>query len=60
MLQRLAITLTWSSGNLRNGIKQIIFFELSKRNYWESMQQYNEFNEVIKQNRYYIYEFWEE
>ena len=31
----------------------------SKRNYKKSVQQYNEFNKIIKQNRYYIYEFWE-
>ena len=31
----------------------------SKRNYKKSVQQCNEFNKIIKQNRYYIYEFWE-
>ena len=29
----------------------------SKINYKKSVQQYNEFNKIIKQNRYYIYEF---
>ena len=33
-----------------------IFFVSRKRNYLKSMQQYNEFTKVIKQNGCYIYE----
>ena len=34
-----------------------IFFVSSTRNYYKIIQQCNEFNKNIKQNRYYIYEF---
>ena len=61
MLQRLPIALSQvkagnTSENLLNEIRQIIFFlyrekEVTKK----SIQQYNEFNKVIKQNEYYIY-----
>ena len=27
-------------------------------NYQKSIQQYNEFNKVVIQNRYFIYQFW--
>ena len=65
MLQRLPIALSQvkagnTSENLLNEIRQIIFFlyrekEVTKK----SIQQYNEFNKVIKQNEYYIYKLWE-
>ena len=61
MLQRLPIALSQVKAgntfeNLLNEIRQIIFFlyrekEVTKK----SIQQYNEFNKVIKQNEYYIY-----
>ena len=64
MLQRLPIALAQvkagnTSENLLNESRQIIYSldrerEISKK----SIQQYNEFNKVIKQNWYYIYEFW--
>ena len=63
MLQRLPIALAQvkagnTSENLLNEILEIIYSLYSrKRNYWKSIQQYNEFNKVIKQNEYYIYEF---
>ena len=45
--------------NWVNEIRQIIYIFLSsKRNYYKSIQQYDEFNKVIKQNAYCIYEFW--
>ena len=49
-----------TSGNLLNEIRQITYSlywpkEIRKK----SIKQYNEFNKVIKQNGYYIYEFWE-
>ena len=45
--------------NLPNEIRQTICSlyqtkEITKK----CIQQYNEFNKVIKQNGYYIYEFW--
>ena len=63
-MQRLPIPLTQvkagnTSENLLNKIRQIIYFL-----FWEKeiikkiIQQYNEFNKVIKQNGYYIYKFW--
>ena len=64
MLQRLPRALAQvkagnTSENLLNESRQIIYSldrerEISKK----SIQQYNEFNKVIKQNWYYIYEFW--
>ena len=63
MLQRLPIALAQvkagnTSENLLNEIRQVIYSlyqakEITKK----SIQQYNEFNKVTKQNRYYIYEF---
>ena len=63
MLQRLSIALAQvkasnTSENLLNEITQIIYSlyrekEITKKVY----KQYNEFNKVIKQNKYYIYEF---
>ena len=55
MLQRLPIALAQvkvcnRSQNLLNKIRQThIFFVLSKKNYWKSIQQYNESNEGIMQ-----------
>ena len=64
MLQRLPRALAQvkagnTSENLLNESRQIIYSldrerEISKK----CIQQYNEFNKVIKQNWYYIYEFW--
>ena len=53
MLQRLQIALAHvkagnKSENLLSEIRQIIYF------------LHNEFNKVVKQNRYYIYEVWEQ
>ena len=63
MLQRFPIALAQVKAgdtfeNLLNEIRQIIYSlyrakEITKK----SIQQYNELNNVIKQNRYYIYEF---
>ena len=63
MLQRLPTALAQviagnTSENLLNEIRQIIYSlyrikEVTKK----SIQQYHQFNKVIKQNRYYIYEF---
>ena len=63
MLQILIIALTQArAGNtsekLLNEIRQIInFFVSTKRRYnkYTTMQQYNEFNKVIKRNGYCIY-----
>ena len=64
MLQRLPIVLAQvqagnTAENLLNEICQIIcpLYREKERNYEKSLQQYNEFNKVIKQNGYYIYEF---
>ena len=64
MLQRLPIALAQVkagdiSENLLNEIRQIIYSlyrekEVTKK---VSIQRYNEFNEVIKQNGYYVYKF---
>ena len=64
MLQILLIALPQAkAGNtckkLLNEIRQIIYFFVStKRSYskYTTIQQYNEFNKVIKRNGYYIYE----
>ena len=61
MLQRLPIALSQvkagnTSENLLNEIRQIIFFLYREKEVTKiSIQQYNEFNKVIKQNEYYIY-----
>ena len=62
MIQRLPIALAQvkagnTSENLLNEIRQVIYSlyqakEITKK----SIQQYNEFNKVIKKNGYYIYE----
>ena len=65
MLQRLPIALAQvntdnTSENLLNKIRRTIhsyFFVLSKGNYQKSIKQYNDFNTIIIQNGYYIYEF---
>ena len=64
MLQRLPIALAQVkagdiSENLLNEIRQIIYSlyrekEVTKK---VSIQRYNEFNKVIKQNGYYVYKF---
>ena len=53
-LQRIPITLSIGSisKNLLNQIRQIIY-----SSYQAKSVQHNEFNKVIKQNLYYIYEF---
>ena len=53
-LQRIPITLSIGSisKNLLNQIRQIIY-----SSYRAKSVQHNEFNKVIKQNLYYIYEF---
>ena len=64
MLQRLQIVLAQvqagnTAKNLLNEICQIIctLYRGKERNYEKSLEQSNEFNKVIKQNGYYIYEF---
>ena len=65
MLQRLPIALVQvNAGNtsekLLIKIRKTIhssFFVRSKGNYQKTIQQYNEFNTIITQNGYYIYEF---
>ena len=57
MLQRLPIALAQvkagnTSENLLDEIRKNHIFFVSR-----SIQQYNEFNKVIKQNGHYIYEF---
>ena len=64
MLQRLPIVLTQvkannTSENLLSEIRQFFYSRKRKRNYWKSIQQDNRFNKIVKQNRYYIYEFCE-
>ena len=65
MLQRLPIALAQvkagnASENLLNKIRQIIYSLFQEKKFLKSIQQYNEFNKVIKQKEYYIYEFWEQ
>ena len=49
-----------TSENLLNEIRQIIYSLYQAKEFTKkSMEQYNEFNKVIKQNGYPIYEFWE-
>ena len=33
---------------------------IEQKNLSKNIQQYDEFNKVIKQNRYYIYDSWEQ
>ena len=63
MLQRLPITFAQSkadniSGKLLNEICQIIYSFYREFNIYIYIQKYNEFNKIIKQSGYYIYEFW--
>ena len=58
MLQRLQIFLAqvkakfyWTKSD------KLYILCIKKKKLLKSIQQYNEFNEVIKQNGYYIYEF---
>ena len=64
MLQRLLIALaqikannTSENLNIKSGksYKSYVLC-ISKRSYWKSMQQYNEYDKAIKQNRHHIYE----
>ena len=62
MLQRLPITFAQSkadniSGKLLNEICQIIYSFYREFNIYIYIQKYNEFNKIIKQSGYYIYEF---
>ena len=65
MLQRLLIALAQvkagnTSENLLNEIRQIIYaLYREKEIIRKSMPHYSKFNKFIKQNGYYIYEFWE-
>ena len=48
-----------TSENVLNEIRQITYFLFPENEINEkSLQWYNEFNTVIIQNGYYIYEFW--
>ena len=62
MFQRLLIPLPQlkagnTSEDLLNEIKKIYFFCIEQKKLLKKLQQYNEFNKVIKKNGYYIYEF---
>ena len=62
MLQRLPIALPQlqagnTSKNLLNEIRQISYYLYQAKEI--TIQQYNEFHKVLKQNGYYNYEFWE-
>ena len=48
-----------TSESLLNEIRKLYIFciEENEEVYLKSIQQYDEFNKVIKQNEYYIYEF---
>ena len=65
MLQRLLIALAQvkagnTSENLLNEIRQIIYALYREKEITrKSMPHYSKFNKFIKQNGYYIYEFWE-
>ena len=64
MLQRLPIALASKSRKyiwkvIKWNQTNYIFFVLSKWNYKKGIQENNEFNKVVKQNGYNIYEFWE-
>ena len=61
MLQRLSIALAQvkagnTSENILNEMRQIIYSLYRAKEITENVQQCNEFNKVIKQNGYYIYE----
>ena len=60
MLQRLSIALAQvkvgnTSENLLNEIHQVTYSLYQKKNLQKSIQQYNEFSKVIKQNGGFIY-----
>ena len=38
--------------------EKLYILSIEQKELLKSVQQYNEFNKVIKQNGYYIYEFW--
>ena len=62
MLQRLPIVLVQikasnTSQKLGNEMKQILYSFYQKKLLLKRLHKYNEFNKVIKQNEYYIYEF---
>ena len=48
-----------ASEKLLNDKTNHIFFVERRKGYLKSIQQYNQFNKVIKQSGYYIYVFWE-
>ena len=63
MFQRLLITLSEvkadnTSENLQNKISQIIYSLYWAKEITKKRIIYKEFNKVIKENGYYIYEFW--
>ena len=64
MLQRLPIVLAQlKAGNISESLlnenRKIIYsLYRAKETIKTSIEQYNEFNKVIKQKGYYIYEFW--
>ena len=62
MLQRLPITLAQVKGGntsetLLNEIRKLHILCIEHKKLLKKYKQYNEFNKVIKQNGYYIYEF---
>ena len=57
MLQRLPIKADNTSENLLNEIRQIIYSLYRAKGITKSIQQYGEFNKVIKLKEYYIYDF---
>ena len=62
MLQRLPIALAQvkadsKSENLLDEIRQIIYSLYRAKKLLKNIQQYDKFNNAIKENAYYIYEF---
>ena len=63
MPQRLPIALAQvkadsKSENLLDEIRQIIYSLYRAKKLLKNIQQYDKFNNAIKENAYYIYEFW--
>ena len=46
------------SENLLDEIRQIIYSLYRAKKLLKNIQQYDKFNNAIKENAYYIYEFW--
>ena len=46
-----------TSENVLNEIRKIFIVYIAEKKLLKSIQQYNEFTKVMKQNRHYSYEF---